>query len=307
MVDELADNIIAALGSCEVSASGYHQITCPVCGDYKKRAGFSFQADKIVYSCFRGKCDASSEYVYGDPLYPKFREILTALGVDIPIELRAKRPKKNITYEVLDEDLYEKHTYDTIELPSDTICYNNISHYWIADYLKSRCIDFKRKIYVNGGRLLVPFLHNNKLIGYQTAAITENKNTFYQTSSGNTDLMFINSDGGYVHRQPYIVEGVMDAIAIPNAIAILGNSVSRKQAYHLRNCAPILIPDRKGSNFIKVAKLYGWQVSIPNWKVKDVNEAIIRYGKFVTMQIIHDGIQSDIKKAEVKFRAWQTK
>jgi len=277
-----------------------------VCNDRVKRAGFKFESDKIIYSCFRGKCDASTEYEYGQPLYNKFREVLDAIGVDIPFDLRMHR-QKHKPVEKLNEELYEKHTYDSIELPSDHVRYQPDTHYYFREFLESRKVEFNQQLYVSNNKLLIPFYYRTELIGYQTISVNQNNKTFYQTSSGNTDLMFINSKGGYINSNPVIVEGIMDAASIPDSIAILGISVSRKQAYLLRNSTPLLLPDRKGSNFIKVAKRYGWDISIPDWKVKDVNEAIQKYGKFITMKMIHDGIQDNIKKSEVRFRLWAKK
>ena len=307
MSSELENNILSAIGNCDVSASGYHQLKCPMCNSDQIKAGFKFESDKIIYSCFKGKCDASSEYTYGEPLYKKFRELLNELDVDIPLSLRmdSRKPKP---IEILNEELYEKHTYVHTDLPSDSRSYNPERHYWFADFLASRKVEFKHQLYISEGKLVIPFFHRGNQIGYQEVSINQNTGkTFYKTSSGNTDLMFINTKDGYISKRPIIVEGIMDAISIPDGVAILGNSVSKKQAYLLRHSTPLLIPDRKGSNFINVAKRYGWDISIPDWKVKDVNEAVIKYGKFVTCKIIHDSIQTNIKTAEVRFRAWQKK
>ena len=312
MSTELEDQIKAnPLIDSTASASGYHQLVCPICSDHKKRAGFKFDSDKIIYSCFRGKCDASTEYVYGDGMYKKFRELMNTLSVDIPIELRLNK-KKTKSIEKLNEELYEKHTYDTVELPDDFVEYHPDYHYWFDDFLKERQADFNRDLYVGkedswNNKLIIPFYHQGKFIGWQGIAVSSNNKTFYQTSSGNTDLMFINNPNGYIVKRPVIVEGIMDAVAIPDAIAILGNSVSKKQAYLLRDCDPILLPDRKGSNFIAVSKRYGWQISIPEWKVKDSNEAVQKHGKFVMMKMVHDGIQKNILKAEVKYNLWKRK
>lgn len=308
MSTELEDNIKSVLGGCDVSSSGYYQLKCPVCNDHTKRAGFKFESDKVIYNCFRGKCDASTEHEYGQPMYKKFRHLMDVFGVEIPLELRLNKHKPK-SIEKLNKDLYEKHSYDDLEFPEDFINYSPEFHYWFDDFLKDRHVDFKRDLYVGKegdwrNKLIIPFYHQHKLIGWQGVSVYDGK-TFYMTSSDNTDLMFINNKQGYIVDEPLIVEGVMDAAVIPDAIATLGNKVSKKQAYFLRNSNPILIPDRKGSDFLRVAKMYGWRISIPEWKVKDVNAAVQKYGKFVTMKMIHDGIQDNIKKAEVKYRLWK--
>jgi len=308
---ELEDNIKSSVIFHSIASTGFHTLKCPVCNDRKVRAGFKFETDKIVYSCFRGKCDASGEFVYGKYMSKKFKYLMDALGVDIPIQERINK-KDLVVKEPLDQQKYEKHSYKTIELP-DVVPYDPDKHWWFADMLENRCVDFNRKLYVGtdqewNHKLIVPFYHFKKLIGWQGVSYySDTGDTRYLTSSGNTDILFINNEHGYIPKRPIIVEGIMDASVFPDGIATLGNTVSKKQAYMLRNSSPILIPDRKDSRFLEVAKRTGWDISIPSWKVKDVNEAVQEYGKLITAKMIHDGITTNITKAEVKYNLWKTK
>lgn len=311
MSTELEDNIKSAIGNCDISSSGYYQLKCPVCNDHTKRAGFKFESDRIIYNCFRGKCDASTEYEYNSGMYKKFRNLMNVFNVEIPLELRLSKQKSK-TIEKLNEELYEKHSYDTVEIPIKSVSYHPDYHYWFSDLLKERKAEFPNELYVGkedpwNNKLIIPFYHQHKLIGWQGISVSSNGKTFYMTSSSNTDMMFINNKDGHIVDNPVIVEGIFDAVSMPNAIAVLGNTVSKKQAYLLRNSNPILLPDRKGSNFINVAKRYNWRVSIPEWKVKDSNEALIKYGKFVIAKMIHDGIEKNITKLKVKYNLWKTK
>ena len=56
-----------------------------------------------------------------------------------------------------------------------------------------------------------------------------------------------------------------------------------------------------------VAKRTGWRISIPEWKVKDVNEAVQKYDMMITAKMIHDGVVRNITKAEVKYNMWRLK
>jgi len=309
-MSEIEDIIKSSVTFHEVTASGFHTMKCPVCNDTKVRGGFAFFPDRIAYNCFRGKCDASTEYKYDAYMPKRFRHLMDVLGVDVPIELKVYNKKPKI-FDKLNEDIYEKHSYSTIEIPSDFVQYHPDYHYWFDDFLKSRHVTFTQDLYVGKedtwkNKLIIPFYYHGKLIGWQGVSVFDGK-TFYLTSGDNTDLMFINNHNGYIKKNPIVVEGIMDAASIPDAIAILGNSVSKKQAYLLKGHDPILLPDRKDSDFIKIAKRYGWRISIPEWKVKDANAAIQTYGKFVTMKMIHDGIQDNMLKAEVKLNLWKTK
>jgi hypothetical protein len=308
---ELEENIKTSVIFHSIAATGFHTLKCPVCNDTRIRAGFVFESDRVVYNCFRGKCDASGEYVYGQYMSRKFRQLMRTLDVEIPVEVRLNN-KKQVQHEY-DKSLYEQHSYKAIELPEDVVEYDPYKHYWFEEMLSDRCVDFNRKLYVGTDKewehkLIVPFYHLNKLIGWQGVSyFSSTKSTRYLTSSGNTDIIYINNDIGRIIKRPIIVEGIMDASVFGDSIAILGNHVSKKQAYMLRCSSPILIPDRKDSNFLKAAKKYGWDISIPKWKEKDLNAAVQNHGKLVTAKMIYDGITNNITKAEVKYNLWRTK
>ena len=291
------------------SSSGFYQLVCPSCRKHRKAAGFKFEIDKIIYQCFRGTCDATTVYEYGKPMYKKFRNILNLLNIEIPLNLKLSPTTKNT--KTFDENLYESHTYNKIILPSNFEKFNRDKHRYFADYLDRRCATFDTQLYVGKedawkNRLIIPFYYNGELIGWQ--GVNEYYRSMpYLNSSGNTDLLYINNGFGHVPKIPILVEGIFDASVLPNGVGTLHSSVSKKQAYILRHSQPILVPDRKGSKYIDVAKKYGWRLSIPAWKVKDVNDAVQTYGIFVTTKMIHDGIQSNILTAEAKYRMWKLK
>ena len=288
------------------SATGFYQLVCPACNDYKKRAGFRFENNKIVYSCFRGKCDASTEYVYGEPMYKKFRYLMHVMGIDIPVEYSLlKTKKKKVT---IDGNLYEPHYFKQVSLPDGCVEYNSEEHIQISEWIEERKVSFNVPLYVGRfgtakNKLIVPFIFNRMIIGYQLIWKQDNQYC-YQTSSGNTDLVFINDSNGYIHQHALVSEGVMDAACFKGGVAVLGNGVSKKQAFLFMNSNPILIPDRKDSRFLDVAKRYKWRLCVPEWKEKDINDAIKRYGKFIVARMIHDGILVDSLEMEVKYKMW---
>ena len=264
---------------------------------------------KIIYNCFKGKCTASTEYVYGEHVSKNFKELMETIGVQIP--LNAKFSNKKAKVQSLDLSKYEEHSYKTLTLPEDTVAYNPDKHWWFRELLEERCIEFDRPLRVGtdgewNHKLLVPCYYEGRLIGWQGVSHYKGK-TFYLTSSGNSDIMYINNRWGNIPESPIVVEGLMDAGVLPDAVAIFGNRVSKKQAYMLRNSNPILLPDRKDSKFIEDAKRYGWRIAIPEWKMKDANAAIQVYGKFTVAKMIHDGIQDNHLKAEVRYNLWRTR
>jgi len=304
-MSELENNIREVVSFKKFSGSGFNTLKCPMCNDNKIRAGFKFDSDRIIYQCFRGKCDATTVYEYGKYMNRKFKDLMKTLNVNVPIDLLTNNIKAKKELTSIDKKLYNKITYHEIKLKPQ---FEPVSSKKFRSILQERQVTVDRELYVGTEgmwkyRLIIPFYHNNKLIGWQ--GYNQRSNTPYLTSSGNEHLLFINTDGGIIPKQPIIVEGAFDAWCIPNGIATLDNTVSKEQAYLLRNTNPILVPDRKDSDYIKIAKKYGWRISIPDWKEKDVNAAVQHYGKLIVAKMIHDGIEKNTLKAEAKYKIWK--
>lgn len=286
----------------DVSPTKFHTLKCPCCNDTKKRAGFKFEKNKIVYHCFRGKCDISSTVFECDKAVPqKFKTVMADMGIPIPIELLAIKQRK---YKDVDVSLYEKHSYTSLRIPADFIRYNPEKHIRYRKYLESRHI-FDKDYYIGTegsfrNKLISVFKQGKTVIFWMGVDIDRG---FYLKASGNSDIVY--SPNNRIPREPIIVEGLFDAKSIPNGVAVLQNIVSKKQAYILRYSSPILLPDRKHSRFLEVAKKYNWRICIPEWKEKDVNEAMKKYGRLVVARMIHDGIQKDLITAEVKYKMWK--
>ena len=138
-------------------------------------------------------------------------------------------------------------------------------------------------------RLLIPFYHDGRVVGYTGRKITEGKPK-YLTDSQN----------GYVFnldRQTYdrscviVVEGQFDAIAVDGS-AIMTNDPNETQCARLNALGKqvIVVPDRDrpGAKLVKAALDNGWAVSLPPWEedVKDVADAVKRYGRLYTLTTI---------------------
>ena len=106
-----------------------------------------------------------------------------------------------------------------------------------------------------------------------------------------------------------LVEGVFDAIAI-DGVAILGSEINAKQKDQIDalNRKVIIVPDRDkaGSKLIDQACDWGWSVSMPPWHndIKDINNAVIKYGKILTMQAILKHTYDSKAKIKVNEKLW---
>lgn len=303
-MSDLETLIKSALPHTSQSAGGWNQLKCPVCNDYKIRAGFKFEGDKISYNCFRGKCEIGKiSYTMGEYIPQKFRTLMKALNVQIPPELFLNANKKTIT-ETLNADLYEQHWYKEVELLPSFHKYNPERDVPYRRYLEDRRM-FDDDYYIGTrgewkNKLIIPFRHNGKLIGWQGVDIVTG---YYLKSSDNSDLIYLPK--GVIPSEPLVVEGVFDAKSIPNGIAILQSTISKKQAFLLKDKKPVLLPDRKGSRFLTDIKQYGWTMCVPTWNHKDANAAVKDYGRLIVAKMIHDGMTKNHTEAEVKFKMWE--
>lgn len=300
----------------DTSSGGFSTLKCPVCNDYKVRAGFKFEIDRVGYNCFRGKCPLKGTvWVFDEPIPKKFKQLMKKLGVKLPASVLLEDKKKKPD---IDKELFEEHHYKTVELPKSfvplKINSDKIIHKKFQNLLEKRHIDFSdKKFYVGvsaewANKLIIPIKFKGKLIGW----IGWGLDGRYLKSSDNTDKIFVNSDGGWLNvGEPLIVEGIMDALCFPDAIAVFGNTVTKKQAYMLKDLKPILIPDRKDCRFIDVSKKYTWRISYPDWgkNNKDINDGVINYGVLYVNKLIHDGIQKGGNnfKSDVLNKMWGNK
>lgn len=304
--DELKDSIRDSINHRGLSASGFYIVRCLVCDDHKVRAGWKLEGDTIIYQCFRGRCDATIVYQRGSNPSRKFRKILDAYGITLPADIKLhsiNQPKEEVN-----DNLYEKHSYSSCQLPTYFYPYVPKKAGRIQRWLRS-IYGMEDSDYLIGNkeewqdRLIIPFYLDGKLIGWQGVYYGAGKRQKYRKSSFNTDMLY--SPSGRIPNEPILVEGAFDAKSIPDGVATLHSSVSKKQAYLLRNKNPILLPDREGSKYLEVAKRYGWRICIPSWYDKDVNEAMIRYGRMTVARMIHEGICKHQFEAEVKYKLWK--
>ena len=105
------------------------------------------------------------------------------------------------------------------------------------------------------------------------------------------------------------MEGPLDAIGV-DGVALLGSEVKDQQALLLKtlNKEVILVPDRdeNGKHLVEQAMELGWSVSMPEWTedIKDVNDAVIKYGKIFTLHSIVNAKESNELKIKLRSKQW---
>ena len=105
-----------------------------------------------------------------------------------------------------------------------------------------------------------------------------------------------------------VVEGVFDALSI-DGLAVLHADINEAQARLIRSLGRdvVVVPDQDaaGMRLVDRAVELGWSVSMPAWPtdVKDVNDAVIKYGKLIALITILEARESS--KIKIKLRKKQ--
>jgi hypothetical protein len=308
-------------------SSGFHKVLCPVCHDHGRkglRAGWKFEGETVGYFCFN--CDAAARWERGQRLSKNMRNILHAFGVtddelrEIALEsLQAvdfsKVEKKRPSFEPKRLEM-PPHFYRLTEAEIDDVWADRI---WL--YLERRGQNpetfpfYMSKEKEWAGRVILPSFKNGDLIYYQGRDITDKMRLKYLSPNVSKQNILHGFDELWSNRDKplFVVEGIFDAILI-NGVAILGNKMSEAQEYWLTSSPrkKVYIPDRWGygakNNYSIVERVLelGWSVSLPEFgsDIKDITDAVMRYGRFYTMAAIVDGICSG-DLAQMKFKIYQ--
>ena len=270
--------------------------------DKRSRGGVIANGEAISYHCFN--CNFKTGWQPGRHISFKMRKLLTWLNVDENtrqmLNIEALRIKDTVVVDSVEEEKFEIK-FKPRPMPDNTVVLADAPQH-IQDYVTQRGLDSARLLYSDTKpagmwkRFIIPCTYKNKLVGYTARTTDENSKPKYHNSY----------DTGYVYGMDdqlpnakfvVVTEVVLDAMSI-GGVGILSNNASETQAEIIDTLARevILVPDRDsaGQRLIDDALEYGWSVSFPEWgsDVKDINDAVVRYGKLFTLKSIIDAKQT---------------
>jgi hypothetical protein len=302
--------------------------------DTRNRGGVLAETDgKISYHCFN--CGFKTSYVPGRTLSFKYRKLLKWMGANENeiqrLVLESLRLKNTISIEN-PIAVQEEFSFEPRQLPSNAI---NIIDAVIASgenvsedlanavkYVHDRCIDLSKYNFFwspnidnkLNHRVIVPFYYKNQIVGY-TARLTDTTTKIKKYHSDHPGHFVFNLDNQHKDNKiVLVVEGPFDAMNI-DGVSTQTNDISEQQADIIESLGKnvIVIPDFDkhynkqgrevwpGEVTINRALEYGWSVSFPVWRkdCKDVNDAVIKYGKLFTLKSILDGVESNPIKIQI--------
>lgn len=315
----------------KTTPSGWTSFNAPCCvhngtsADTRQRGGLIKNGDDgVSYHCFN--CGFKASWNKGRKLSWKMRRFLEWLGASDDVINKLALAVLQFQDKVDHTQIVELPKFNEVPLPDSARELSAWDDYKaleptgmdsnlvkIYEYLKERNLNTDDYTFYwtpelgYRDRVIIPFYHENKIVGWTARTILPNKQPKY-LSEQQPGYVF-NLDSQHYNRLfTIVVEGPIDAIHV-DGVALMGSEVKDAQALLLKslNKEVILVPDRdeKGKQLIDRALELGWSVSMPNWSddIKDVNDAVQKYGRVYTLHSIV--LQKESNELKIKLRSKQ--
>jgi hypothetical protein len=305
-------------GKRKQSSSGWISFNGPCCvhngesQDKRQRGGLLSSPEGWSYHCFN--CNFTASFILGRNLSFKARKLLGWLNVPqeeierINLESLKHRSITGLLDDrqrvaaAIQDIRFKEHDIGGVEFVTP-------EHKEIWDYLRRRHAPVDYPFMVSATLnsrpgVIIPFTYDNVVVGRTTRFLDDRKpvwlNDFQPGYVFGTDLQ--QAAWQYV----IVTEGIFDALCI-SGLALMHNTVSDAQARLIRTLdrEVIVVPDqdRPGMELVDRAIELGWGVSMPAWDgCKDVNDAVIKYGRLGTLLTIIKARETSRVKIELRRR-----
>jgi hypothetical protein len=299
----------------KTSSSGWISFNGPCCVhngeslDKRQRGGLKSSPDGWSYHCFN--CNFTASFIVGRNLSFKARKLLTWLNV--PLEEIERINLESLKHRSIAGIIESRQTFDVVadirfderDLGGVEFITPNHTDQW--NYLRRRCapVDYPFMVSATPGTrsgVIIPFTYNNTMVGSTTRFLDDRKpvwlNDFQPGYVFGTDLQHAN------WQHVIVTEGIFDALSI-SGLALMHNTVSDAQARLIRTLGKeiTVVPDQDlpGMELVDRAVELGWAVSMPAWEdCKDVNDAVIKYGRLATLLTIMQSRETSRIKIEMR-------
>jgi hypothetical protein len=315
-------DIVAYLPSKrKTSSSGWISFNAPCCQhngenpDRRSRGGLKLSNEGWSFHCFN--CGYTASFILGRNLSYKARKLLTWLNV--PLEeierINLESLKHKSIAGLLSQRQQTANELQGIHFEEREITFGELltaedTQHW--EYLLNRSAPanypYMRPMLSTGrDSVIVPFTYNHSIVGhcqrFLDDRIPKYLNDMQPGYVFGTDLQ--NDSWQHV----LVMEGVFDALSIAG-LAVLHAEINDAQARLIRSLGRevIVVPDQDapGMKLVDRAVELGWSVSMPDWgvDVKDVNDAVIKYGRLGALLIImqareHSKIKIELRKKQI--------
>jgi hypothetical protein len=297
----------------KTSSSGWTSFNAPCCihngenQDRRQRGGLKLNNEDWSYHCFN--CGYTASFILGRNLSYKARKLLTWMNVpQEEIErINLESLKHKSIAGLLSERQQVTNELQGIRFEDRDIVFGELlteDHTKELEYLKSRAVPMNypyMRPMESAGRdsIIIPFTYNHSIVGHCQRFLDDRTPKYINDIQPGyvfgTDLQ--HDSWQYV----LVMEGVFDALSI-SGLAVLHAEINDAQVRLIKSLGRevIVVPDQDapGMKLVDRAVELGWSVSMPEWDndVKDVNDAVIKYGKLgALLTIIQCKERSKIK------------
>lgn len=307
----------------KTSGSGWISFNAPCCvhngenADRRQRGGLKTSTEGWSYHCFN--CGFTASFVLGRNLSIKARKLLGWMNVPQEEIERANlesikhrsihgilQERQQVFNELADIKFEESDDFP----PYAEVITPDMQDHW--NYLRNRRVPEDYPIMTaikNDGvhwtrpQVIVPFTWNNTVVGW-TARMLDNKIPKY-INHMQPNYVFGTDLQKTQWQHVLVMEGIFDALSI-NGLAVMHATISDGQARLIRSLGKeiTVVPDQDtaGVALIDRAIELGWAVSAPEWgsNVKDINDAVVKYGKLATLIMIMQARETSKIKIELR-------
>jgi hypothetical protein len=304
----------------KTSSSGWISFNAPCCQhngenqDRRSRGGLKISDEGWSFHCFN--CGYTASFILGRNLSYKARKLLTWLNV--PSEeierINLESLKHKSIAGLLSERQQTANELQGIHFEEREIAFGELltaedTQHW--EYLSNRSAPINypyMRPMLSTGRdsVIVPFTYNHSIVGHCQRFLDDRTPKYINDIQPGyvfgTDLQ--NDSWNYV----LVMEGVFDALSV-NGLAVLHAEINDAQVRLIRSLGKqvIVVPDQDapGMKLVDRAVELGWSVSMPEWPdCKDVNDAVIKYGRLGALLTImqareHSKIKIELRKKQI--------
>jgi hypothetical protein len=323
----------------KTTPTGWTSFNAPCCvhngesADTRGRGGLTANPDgSVSYHCFN--CNFKASYQPGRHLTFKFRKLLAWLGAadsDIKrLVIEAIRIRELVNPEEVKLEAEEKIEFKTRELPKDAVSFQQLlTHHLLDDFrnvpsLLNTAVDYVKARKINTDkydfywtdstehslhqRVVIPMYWEGKIIGYTSRTFVDSVKPKYY-SNYEPNLVFNLNNQQRDSKFVIVCEGPFDAMSV-DGVAVMSNECSETQAEIIESLGKEVIVvadrDKAGARLLQNAIEYGWSASFPVWQetCKDINEAVVKYGKLFVLKSIIDSKETSKLKIELMRKKW---
>lgn len=288
-------------------SNGWHSFRCPVCNDYKVRAGFNFADDFIIYNCW--DCGIQPRHHEDwEKMSGKMRHLLKHFGIsDVMIDEElgrkffenAGKVREAITTSVTQKKEIFLYNPPTIELPDKSYKLSDAPHddIWTLvanEYITSRGLKPEGHNYYLSTdekfreRLIIPYMKGGEVIYWQARSFDDNSKVRYVNSPTDKECVVYGYDKltDYKVKRMFWSEGVFDSISIDGG-CLLGSSLSAMKLEILKRYDKehIFIVDNDGNGYKlgMEALKHGFAITHLTAISDDANKSVERFGRLWTI------------------------